>query len=149
MAVNNKHSIVWCIIVTMSFLVIYSLILINLVSEITNSSNLHIYALSNIISNGKILSVIASSTNNTVESEAKSEMATYVRQFLVNHLSVADNINENIKWGIRGMAMFILPLLIGAIPSIENKLFNIFCAKGKRVYNVGFYIEKQTIFPIK
>ena len=133
----------------MSFFVIHFVILINLVSEITNSSNLHIYALSNIISNGKILSVIASSTNNTVELETKSEMATFTRQFFVDHLSVADNINENIKWGIRGMAMFMLPLLIGVIPLIENKLFNIFCAKGKRVYNVGFSIEKQTIFSIK
>ena len=133
----------------MSFFVIYVIIVINLVSEITNSSHLHINALSSIISNGKIVSAIASSTNNTVVLGAKSEMAAYASQLFVDHLSVADNINENIKWGIRGMAMFMLPLLIGVIPLIENKLYNIFCAKGKRVYNVGFSIEKQTIFSIK
>ena len=133
----------------MNFFVIYVIIVINLVSEITNSSDLHINVLSNIISNGKILSVIASSTNNTVESETKSEMATYTREFFVDHLSVAYNINESIKWGIRGIAIIMLPLLIGVIPSIENKHFNVFCAKGKRVYNVGFSIEKEAIFSIK
>ena len=132
----------------MSFFVIYVIILINLVSEITNSSHLHINALSSIISNEKIVSAIASSTNNTVVLGAKSEMAAYARQLFVDHLSVADNINENIKWGIRGMAMFMLPLLIGVIPSIENKVFNIFCAKGKRVYNVGFRSKNKQYFQL-
>ena len=60
------------------------------------------------------------------------------QQFIPDELFTDISIHDNMKWGIRGMAMFLLPVIIGMVPLVENKLHNIFCAKGKRFFNAGF-----------
>ena len=76
---------------------------------------------------------------STIEEDFISNMVDHEQQqFIPDELFMDISIHDNIKWGIRGMAMFLLPVIIGMVPLVENKLRNIFCAKGKRVFNAGF-----------
>ena len=65
-------------------------------------------------------------------------MVDYEQQLISEDIFTDIIIQDNIKWGIRGITMFLLPIIIGMVPLVENKLRNTFCAKGKRVFNAGF-----------
>ena len=133
----------------MNFFVIYVILLTYFISATINLDYSPIYKISNIISALKLLRTIGPVENSTTGVAMISEMAIHDGQTIMNQILIEDKIQENIKWGIRGIAMFLLPAMIGMLPLIEHKLFNIFCEKGKRVYNVGFSIEKETLCSIE
>lgn len=128
----------------MNFVVIHIIIITNFVSEITNLTKSPTYVYSNIISAWKYLSIISLSGNNKIEKEIKFQMENYERQYVTDQISMNPNIHENIKWGVRGIAMFLFPLIVGILPLVENKLLNRLCTKRKKVFNIGFLIENNT-----
>ena len=128
----------------MNFLVIHIIIITNFVSEITNQTKSPSYAYSNFISAWKYLTIIRLSGNDRVDTEIKFQMENFERQYVTDPMSINPIIHENIKWGVRGIAMFLLPFLIGILPLVENKLLNKLCTKRKKVFNIGFLIENNT-----
>lgn len=128
----------------MNFVVIHIIIITNFVSEIANLTTSPTYAYSNIISAWKYLRIISLSGHNKIDKEIKFQMEQYERQYVTNQISMNPNIYENIKWGVRGIAMFLFPLIVGILPLVENKLLNRLCTKRKKVFNIGFLIENNT-----
>ena len=117
----------------------------NFVSEITNLTRSPTYAYSNIISAWKYLRIISLSGNNKIDTEIIFTMENYERQYATDQISMNPVIHENIKWGVRGVAILLLPFLIGILPLVENKLFNRWCTKRKKVFNIGFLIENNIL----
>ena len=128
----------------MNFVVIHIIIITNFVSEITNLTKSPTYVYSNIISAWKYLRTISISGKNKTDKEIKFQMEQYERQYVTNQISMDSNIYENMKWGVRGIAMLLLPFIIGILPLVENKLLNRLCTKRKKVFNIGFLIENNT-----
>ena len=128
----------------MNFVVIHIIIITNFVSEIANLTTSPTYAYSNIISAWKYLRIISLSGHNKIDKEIKFQMEQYERQYVTNQISMNPNIYENIKWGVRGIAIFLFPLIVGILPLVENKLLNRLCTKRKKVFNIGFLIENNT-----